>query len=137
MRKLKDSTIELTDSNCTRKGADAGPLRDLQIKLHSRPDLSMIASSFGNIGNETRLKILYLLGEAGELCVCDLADVMGHSVSAVSHQLRKLKEGHLVKTRKESPTIYYSLSDDSFLNVLINLIGMGGMLPMETPKVEG
>ncbi|HEY9343496.1 MAG TPA: metalloregulator ArsR/SmtB family transcription factor [Hanamia sp.] len=64
-------------------------------------------------GNEVRLKILYLLEEEKELCPCDLADILGMTVPAVSQHLRKLKDGNIVETRKEGQTIYYSLTKEN------------------------
>ena len=118
---------ELTNLNCTRKEVDIDLLRGLQLKLLNRPDLADSADVFSAIGSETRLKVLFLLSEAGELCVCDLSDILGQSVSRVSHQLRKLKDIGFVKTRKESPTIYYSISNNSFANILVNFVRMGGL----------
>ena len=118
---------ELTNLNCTRKEVDIDLLRGLQLKLLNRPDLADSAAVFSAIGSETRLKVLFLLSEAGELCVCDLSDILGQSVSRVSHQLRKLKDIGFVKTHKESPTIYYSISNNSFANILVNFVRMGGL----------
>ena len=122
-----DDNVEITEITCTRKEVDIDLLRGLQLKLLNRPDLSDSAAVFSVIGSETRLKVLFLLSEAGELCVCDLSDILGHSVSRVSHQLRKLKDIGFVKTRKESPTIYYSISNNSFANILVNFVRMGGL----------
>jgi len=127
LTKTMESQLELSDLTCTRKEVDIDFLRELQIKMLKRPDLSAIVKAFATIGNETRLRILFLLAEAGELCVCDLSDIIGHSVSAVSHQLKKLKDNGFVTTRKEPPAIYYSISDNSYLNVLVNLVKMGGL----------
>lgn len=63
-------------------------------------------------GNEVRLKILYLLEEENELCVCDLADVLEMTIPAVSQHLRKLKDGNILQTRRKGQTIYYSLKDE-------------------------
>jgi len=68
-------------------------------------------------GNEVRLKILFLLEEEGELCPCDLADILGMSVPAVSQHLRKLKDGGVVVTRRDGQTIFYSLKSEN-LNLL-------------------
>lgn len=131
MGKLMTNAIEqfkeLTEISCTRKNVDIDLLRDLQLNLLKRPDLSDIAYIFSAIGGETRIKILFLLSEAGELCVCDLSDILGLSVSRVSHQLKTLKNSGLVKTRKEAPTIYYSISNNSFPNILVNFVRMGGL----------
>lgn len=127
MNTAVENNIEITQINCTRKEVDVDLLRGLQLKLLNRPDLSDIATVFSAIGSETRLKILFLLSEAGELCVCDLSDILGQSVSRVSHQLSKLKNSGFVKTRKDAPTIYYSISDKSFPNILVNFMKMGGL----------
>ena len=129
--KIMTNTIEqfkeLTDISCTRKEVDIDFLRELQLKLLNRPDLSDSATVFSVIGSETRLKVLFLLSEAGELCVCDLSDILGQSVFRVSHQLKILKNSGFVKTRKESPTIYYSISNNPFANILVNFVRMGGL----------
>ena len=70
-----------------------------------------LAELFKVFGDSTRIKILYALFEA-ELCVCDIAQLLGLTQSAVSHQLRVLKAGRLVKPRKDGKTVFYSLSDD-------------------------
>lgn len=60
-------------------------------------------------GSEVRLKILFLLHAEGELCPCDLSDMLGMSVPAVSQHLRKLKDAQLVQNRREGQTIFYAL----------------------------
>ena len=62
------------------------------------------------LGDPTRIRILYALS-AGELCVCDIASVLNMTQSAISHQLRVLKQIKLVKFRREGKTVYYSLAD--------------------------
>lgn len=70
-----------------------------------------IAELFKIFGDSTRIKIINVLLNK-ELCVCDIAEIVGASQSAVSHQLRILKSAKLVKYRKEGCCMYYSLSDD-------------------------
>ncbi|MEJ7678325.1 MAG: metalloregulator ArsR/SmtB family transcription factor [Segetibacter sp.] len=72
-----------------------------------------LSSILALAGNEVRLKIVYLLEEEKELCPCDLADILGMSIPAVSQHLRKLKDGNIVETRKEGQTIYYSLTQEN------------------------
>jgi ArsR family transcriptional regulator, lead/cadmium/zinc/bismuth-responsive transcriptional repressor len=72
---------------------------------------------FKVLGDATRLRILHAL-LAGELCVCDVSETLGMSVSAVSHQLAILKGAHLVRNRRDGKVIYYSLSDDHVSGVL-------------------
>ncbi|MEQ2130255.1 metalloregulator ArsR/SmtB family transcription factor [Caldanaerobacter subterraneus KAk] len=70
-----------------------------------------LAELFKVLGDTTRIKILYALFES-EMCVCDIAALLGMSQSAVSHQLRVLRQNKLVKFRKEGKVVYYSLADD-------------------------
>jgi len=65
-------------------------------------------------GNEVRLKILFLLEEENELCPCDLSDILGMSIPAVSQHLRKMKDGNIVQTRRSGQTIFYSLKPEHF-----------------------
>jgi len=69
-----------------------------------------LAELFKVFGDSTRIKILYALFEA-ELCVCDIAQLLGMTQSAISHQLRALKNVRLVKSRREGKTVFYSLAD--------------------------
>lgn len=64
------------------------------------------------VGNEVRLKIVYLLQQEKELCPCDLSDILEMTNSAVSQHLKKLKEGGLLHTRKKGQTIFYSLTQE-------------------------
>ena len=87
------------------------------------PDEEMLydlAELFRIFGDSTRIKILYVLFEA-EMCVCDIAELLHMTQSAISHQLRVLKQSKLVKFRREGKTIYYSLADDHVRTI----IGMG------------
>lgn len=63
-------------------------------------------------GNDVRMKILYLLEEESELCVCDLADILEMTIPAVSQHLRKLKDGNILQTRRNAQTIFYSLKEE-------------------------
>ena len=69
-----------------------------------------LAELFKVFGDSTRVKILCVLFEA-EMCVCDIAELLSMSQSAISHQLRVLKQSKLVKNRREGKTIFYSLAD--------------------------
>ena len=76
-----------------------------------------IAELFKVFSDSTRVRILYALGE-GELCVCCIADLLGMTQSAISHQLRVLKQSRLVKYRRDGKTIYYSLCDGHIKTIL-------------------
>ena len=67
-------------------------------------------------GDTTRLKILDALFQS-EMCVCDISALLGISQSAISHQLRTLKQARLVKNRKDGKVVYYSLSDDHIKHI--------------------
>ncbi|EFH93406.1 metalloregulator ArsR/SmtB family transcription factor [Finegoldia magna] len=82
--------------------------------INELPDDELIvdlSDMFKIFGDQTRVKILMAL-ESGELCVCDIAAVMNMSQSAISHQLRVLKQSNIVKTRRQGKVVYYSISDD-------------------------
>ena len=88
--------------------------------LRAMPDdetLYDLAELFKVFGDSTRIRILYALFEA-ELCVCDIARLLGLTQSAVSHQLRVLKASRLVKPRKEGKTVFYSLADDHVSKII-------------------
>ena len=68
-------------------------------------------------GDTTRVKILYALDKS-ELCVCDISALLGMSISAVSHQLRTLREANLVKSNRQGKIIYYSLTDQHVKSIL-------------------
>ena len=76
-----------------------------------------LAELFKIFGDSTRIRILYVLFEA-EMCVCDIAEVLHMTQSAISHQLRLLKQAKLVKNRREGKTVYYSLADDHVRTII-------------------
>ncbi len=80
-------------------------------------ELFGLADLFKIFADSTRIRILYVLYES-ELCVCDIAALLGMTVSAISHQLRTLKQARLVKYRREGKTVYYSLADDHIHAIL-------------------
>lgn len=84
-----------------------------QVKgtMPAEESLYDLAELFKVFGDTTRVKILCAL-ESAELCVCDIAALLGMTQSAISHQLRVLKQARLVKHRREGKVVYYSLDDD-------------------------
>lgn len=95
--------------------------KDLIKKVKdSMPDVEVIhelADFFDALGNPTRLKILYALIEE-ELCTCDLSSITGLSLSAVSHQLRVLKDRKVVAYRKDGKNVFYKLDDEHIKGIL-------------------
>ena len=72
---------------------------------------------FRIFGDSTRIRILYVLFEA-EMCVCDIAALLGMTQSAISHQLKALKNARLVKSRREGKTVFYALADDHVKTII-------------------
>ncbi len=100
----------MNNETCNRLFADHEQIKNCKSKLKAaQKSLVSLSNILALAGNEVRLKIIYLLEEERELCPCDLADILGMSIPAVSQHLRKLKDGNIVETRKEGQTIYYSL----------------------------
>ena len=83
----------------------------------SEETLFDLAELFKVFGDSTRVKILYVLFEA-EMCVCDIAQLLGMTQSAISHQLQVLKKSKLVKYRREGKTVFYSLADNHVRAIL-------------------
>ena len=92
----------------------------IKAALPDEDDLYDLADLLRIFGDSTRVRILYVLFD-GEVCVCDIADVLGMTLSAISHQLRILKSARLIKFRRDGKTVYYSLADDHVKTIL----GMG------------
>ncbi len=80
-----------------------------------------LAEFFRLLAGETRISILLALSES-ELCVCDLSEVLNMSISAVSHQLRQLKQGRLVKSRRDGKEVYYSLEIEHLKPILLQTL---------------
>lgn len=92
-------------------------VKKLEEELPPEELLYDLAELFKVFGDSTRIKILYALFEA-ELCVCDIAQALGMTQTAVSHQLRVLKANKLVKFRKEGKNVFYSLDDDHVRRII-------------------
>lgn len=86
-------------------------VREVKNNIPDEETLYELAELFKVLGDSTRVKILYALINA-EMCVCDIAALLGMTQSAISHQLRVLKQSRLVKYRKEGKVVYYSLDDE-------------------------
>ena len=92
-------------------------LEKVRKELPTDELLCDLADLFKLFGDTTRIKILYALLES-EMCVCAIADLLGMTQSAISHQLRILKDANLVGNRREGKTIYYFLSDDHVRTII-------------------
>ena len=91
-------------------------VREIKEKFLERGTLLKLAESFKALGDPTRVQILHALSMQ-ELCVCDLAALLGMSQSAISHQLRVLRNLRIVKFRKEGKIVFYSIDDHHIINL--------------------
>lgn len=98
--------------------SDIEKIEKAKESLPIEEDIYDLADFYKMFSDSTRLKILLTLGE-GELCVSDLSNVLDMGQSAISHQLRLLKQARLVRNRREGKVIYYSL-DDEHISEIIN-----------------
>lgn len=115
-----DNTCYISEKSETESTNISAKHQDLKrIDELMPPDelLYDLADLFKIFGDTTRIKILYALSEA-EMCVGDIAELLGLTQTAVSHQLRVLKSNKLVKFRKEGKMVYYSLSDDHVTGII-------------------
>ena len=92
-------------------------MEELTGKLPEETELYDLADLFKIFGDSTRIRILSVLSDT-EVCVCDLAKALNMTQSAISHQLRILKQNKLVKSRREGKSIYYSLADDHVRTII-------------------
>ena len=96
---------------------DENGVETVRRQMPDENDLYDLAELYKVFGDSTRIKILYVLFSA-ELCVYDIARLLGMTQSAVSHQLRILKNNKLVKFRREGKTVFYALDDDHVRSIL-------------------
>lgn len=100
---------ELIHCDCNILHEDT--IQEVKSKMPQEESLYDLAELFKVFGDTTRIKILYALF-ASEMCVCDISFLLGMTQSAISHQLRVLKQARLVKFRKDGKVVYYSLDDE-------------------------
>jgi DNA-binding transcriptional ArsR family regulator len=105
---------------CSTKVIHPEAVRAGQARIPGPDELEQMEGFFKALGDATRLRILHAL-LAGELCVCDLSEALGMSVSAVSHQLAVLKAARLVSHRRDGKVIYYAHADDHVSEVLASM----------------
>ncbi|ALS23624.1 MULTISPECIES: ArsR/SmtB family transcription factor [Paenibacillus] len=108
---------EQCDDPCT----GTGMIAELKRDLIPEPTASALADIFKVLGDPTRVKIIYTLLEK-ELCVHDLTQVLDMGQSAVSHQLRYLRNLRIVKRRKAGKTVFYSLDDEHIEQIFVQML---------------
>lgn len=109
MQKGKEEICEITY-------IDRKKVSSVKRKMKTEATMQRIAETFKVLGDPTRTKIIFALSQE-ELCVCDIANLLGATKSAVSHQLRILRNMRLVKYRKEGKMVFYSLDDEHIKNL--------------------
>lgn len=92
-------------------------LKLVNEQMPDEDELYDLAELFKVFGDSTRIRILYVLFEA-EVCVCDLAETLNMTQSAISHQLKILKQSRLVKGRREGKSVFYSLADNHVRTII-------------------
>ena len=96
---------------CEVNEVHSSVLQKIIAEMPDEIELYNLAELFKVFGDSTRIRILYVLFEA-EVCVCDLASALNMNQSAISHQLKILKQNKLVKARREGKSVFYALADD-------------------------
>lgn len=86
-------------------------VEDVHEALPGEEEMLLVSELFKVLGDGTRMRILFVL-LASEMCVCDLSETLKMTVSAVSHQLRILRQAHLVRYRRVGKTVFYALADE-------------------------
>ncbi len=97
--------------NCTPAPGREALVAELRERFAFTPTLDELAAVLAIWGSPTRLRILALLDRAGELCVCEMAAILGMSDSAVSQHLGRMRALRLVRSRRDAQTLYYALTD--------------------------
>ena len=101
---------KMENNSCSRQQADIEQLKRCKETVSELDaPIDYLANGLSLVGNSVRLKILFLLFEEKRLCVCDLSDILGMNISAISQHLRKMKDRNLLETEREAQIIFYSL----------------------------
>ncbi|WP_127596200.1 ArsR/SmtB family transcription factor [Paenibacillus lautus] len=109
----EEVSLELCETECPSTEGIA-----LLKETISDDDMIGMAEIFKALADPTRVKVAYMLDSGGELCVCDVAEVLGSSTATASHHLRTLKNKDIAKSRKAGKNVYYSLKDDHIRTLL-------------------
>ena len=110
---MKKTEVECCDVTCVHNQI----IEAVKEKMPAEELLNELADFYKVFGDATRIKILCVLLRS-EMCVCDLAEMLGMTQSAISHQLRVLKQMKLVKNRREGKSIFYSLADEHVRTII-------------------
>ena len=108
---------EVEDGSCEFMHVHEEIVEKVEGVMPDEQQLLDLSEFFKVFGDSTRIKILYVLSQA-EMCVCDIANLLQMGQSAISHQLRVLKQMRLVKYRRDGKTVFYSLADSHIETIL-------------------
>lgn len=101
----------MENNSCIRQQADIEQINRCRKTVSGlNESFDYLANGLSLVGNSVRLKIVYLLFDEKRLCVCDISDILGMNISAVSQHLRKMKDRNLLEMDREAQTIFYSLT---------------------------
>ena len=114
---MKNKAMNLEENGCRVRVVHLDRVNRARTEAIPESEMERLALTFKVLGDPTRLKIFVALS-GGEMCVCDLAAYLGLSESAVSHQLRRMREQALVKPRREGQVLYYALDDGHVAELL-------------------
>ena len=113
LNKQIDYLCAMDNNSCIRQQADIKQINRCKDRVSElNGSFDYLSNGLELAGNNVRLKILFLLYEEKRLCVCDISDILGMTISAVSQHLRKLKDRKLIETEREAQTIFYSLTKE-------------------------
>ena len=110
-------SIETDDDSCYTNVIHLDTIKAVKDKMPESVTVFGLADLFKLFGDSTRLRILWALSES-EMCVCDLCALLKMKQSAISHQLKNLKQSRIVKSRRDGKVVYYSLDDHHIRNLL-------------------
>lgn len=116
---MSEKATQTIGDACEVQFVDEKKVKNVRKAMKSVGAVSALAETFKILGDPTRIKIAFALSKE-ELCVCDIANLLGVSQSVVSHSLRTLRQMKLVKFRKEGKIAYYAL-DDGHINNLLDI----------------
>ena len=121
----------MENNSCIRQQADIEQINRCKETVSGLNEtFDYLANGLSLVGNSVRLKILYLLFEEKRLCVCDLSDILGMNISAISQHLRKMKDRNLLETERDAQTIFYSLTPEysTLLNPFFEILDKNKIL---------
>ncbi len=110
-------TTQISRDVCEVYAVNEAAVRDVRRRMRPEATYASLAQTFALLGDPTRTRLLDVLSRR-ELCVCDLANLLAMSLSAISHQLRLLRTARIVKARREGRMMYYSLDDRHIASLL-------------------